>query len=100
KTFAGVLEDALGDGAGVTVMAGACDGGERKVREAGQPALLKSAPAEADEQDESGQRAEPRSAGSYLSEQPGRRRQEEPTVAPEPVEVEYGDDLDIPDFLR
>lgn len=98
--FGAVIDDALGDEVRVTVIAAGFDGGEPKVRETGQPALLKNAPAEADEQDESTQRAEPRSAGSYLSEQPGRRRQEEPTVAPEPVEVEYGDDLDIPDFLR
>ena len=43
--FGAVIDDALGDEVRVTVIAAGFDGGEPKVRDSSQPALLKETPA-------------------------------------------------------
>jgi cell division protein FtsZ len=74
----------------VTVIAAGFDGGEPKVRDASQPALLKETPADT-----------PPTAESYLSPDPLLDGQQQPVTVPaDPPPTEYGDDLDIPDFLR
>jgi cell division protein FtsZ len=91
--FGAVIDDALGDEVRVTVIAAGFDGGEPKVRDAAKPALLKEGgtaagtPAAAPE-------SAPSTASEYLKPDP---HLDGPL---EPVEVEYDDDLDIPDFLR
>ena len=57
--FGAVIDDALGDEVRVTVIAAGFDGGEPKVRDASQPALLKETPADT-----------PPTAESYLSSDP------------------------------
>ena len=84
--FGAVIDDALGDEVRVTVIAAGFDGGEPKVRDASQPALLKD-----------GLDMPP------ASTEAAELRELERDPAPVPVgggSVEYGDDLDIPDFLR
>lgn len=100
--FGAVIDDALGDEVRVTVIAAGFDGGEPKARDASQPALLK----------ESGQASEPSSppptAETYTGEKYSSSTQADPLPSGdprsvptrEPREVPYGDDLDIPDFLR
>jgi cell division protein FtsZ len=80
--FGTVIDDALGDEVRVTVIAAGFDGGEPKVRDQSKPALL------TDE-------LVPTPAESFLDDVDVR----EPVTVPAGV-VEYGDDLDIPDFLR
>ena len=86
--FGAVIDDALGDEVRVTVIAAGFDGGEPMVRDASKPALLKETP------------AEPPTAESYLSSDPILDGQQPVTVPADPLPTEYGDDLDIPDFLR
>lgn len=89
--FGAVIDDALGDEVRVTVIAAGFDGGEPKVRDASQPALLRengAVPAAPSEE------KPPAKASEYLKPDP---HLDGPL---EPVEVEYDDDLDIPDFLR
>jgi cell division protein FtsZ len=83
--FGAVIDDALGDEVRVTVVAAGFDGGQPKTRDISQPALLRDemVPSVADD--------------SFLDEPAGR----EPVTVPAGASrVEYGDDLDIPDFLR
>ena len=88
--FGTVIDDSLGDEVRITVIAAGFDGGEPKQREVGQPALLK-------------ERSEDTPAAS--SEVNGRNGVSgadlvaEP-VPPAPAHETYGDNLDIPDFLR
>ena len=93
--FGAVIDDALGDEVRVTVIAAGFDGGEPKSRDSSQPALLKDVeqpPAPV------GSPAAPASAPPTADDYLGERRRD---VAPaEPMSVEYGDDLDVPDFLR
>ncbi|MFZ0142322.1 MAG: cell division protein FtsZ, partial [Aeromicrobium sp.] len=86
--FGAVIDDALGDEVRVTVIAAGFDGGEPKVRDASQPALLKETP------------ADPPTAESFLAHDPVLDGQQSVTVPADPPPTEYGDDLDIPDFLR
>jgi cell division protein FtsZ len=90
--FGAVIDDALGDEVRVTVIAAGFDGGEPKARDAERPALLKDRPATAGEV----------AAGSAAPAPEPRR--ETPPAAPaapaEPMNVDYDDDLDVPDFLR
>jgi cell division protein FtsZ len=86
--FGAVIDDALGDEVRVTVIAAGFDGGEPKVRDVSQPALLKETP------------ADPPTAESFLSHDPVLDGQQPVTVQADPPPTEYGDDLDIPDFLR
>ncbi len=86
--FGAVIDDALGDEVRVTVIAAGFDGGEPMVRDASKPALLKETP------------ADPPTAESYLSSDPILDGQQPVTVPADPLPTEYGDDLDIPDFLR
>jgi cell division protein FtsZ len=96
--FGAVIDDALGDEVRVTVIAAGFDGGEPKMRDTTQPSLLKDvepAPAEV---------AAPPTAQSYLDPDPfldaPRDGAGNVTVPADPMPTEYGDDLDVPDFLR
>ncbi len=100
--FGAVIDDALGDEVRVTVIAAGFDGGEPMLRDATKPALLKespTAPAAA---------AAPPVAETFLEPDPfldGPKQQPRDgagnvTVPPDPIPTQYGDDLDVPDFLR
>jgi cell division protein FtsZ len=98
--FGAVIDDALGDEVRVTVIAAGFDGGEPMLRDATKPALLKeSAPA-------APVAATPPTAQSFLPPDPhldGTPPSDgagNVTVPPEPMATDYGDDLDVPDFLR
>ena len=96
--FGAVIDDALGDEVRVTVIAAGFDGGEPKMRDTTQPSLLKDVePAPADV-------ATPPTAQSYLDPDPfldaPRDGAGNVTVPADPMPTEYGDDLDVPDFLR
>jgi cell division protein FtsZ len=106
--FGAVIDDALGDEVRVTVIAAGFDGGEPMLRDATKPALLKesapAAPAAAPEAPAAPPRAE-----TYLppdpyldarSTLPPRDGAGNATVPPQPMPTDYGDDLDVPDFLR
>jgi cell division protein FtsZ len=99
--FGAVIDDALGDEVRVTVIAAGFDGGEPMQRDQTKPALLKDVekPAPA--------AAVPPTAESYLEPDPFLDGPKQPTdgagnltVPPDPVPTDYGDDLDVPDFLR
>jgi cell division protein FtsZ len=96
--FGAVIDDALGDEVRVTVIAAGFDGGEPMLRDSTKPALLKDAQPEP---------ATPPTAQSFLDPDPfldGPKAPEDgagnKTVPPDPVPTDYGDDLDVPDFLR
>jgi len=99
--FGAVIDDALGDEVRVTVIAAGFDGGEPMLRDATKPALLKETkPEPADV-------TTPPTAQSFLEPDPyldGPKVPEDgagnATVPADPVPTEYGDDLDVPDFLR
>ncbi|MEJ7633396.1 cell division protein FtsZ [Aeromicrobium sp.] len=99
--FGAVIDDALGDEVRVTVIAAGFDGGEPMLRDATKPALLKETPPAAPAA------VAPPTAGSFLDPDPHLDGPRQPadgagnvTVPPEPVSTGYGDDLDVPDFLR
>ena len=99
--FGAVIDDALGDEVRVTVIAAGFDGGEPMLRDATKPALLKESKPEPSEV------AAPPTAQSFLDPDPyldGPKVPEDGagnvTVPPDPVPTDYGDDLDVPDFLR
>ncbi len=98
--FGAVIDDALGDEVRVTVIAAGFDGGEPKLRDASQPALRQGG-----RPDARGDAAQARNG----RELPRARSVPRPsrddgagnvTVPAEPLPTEYGDDLDVPDFLR
>lgn len=92
--FGAVIDDALGDEVRVTVIAAGFDGGEPKNRDVAKPALLRDLAVDKPAADPA-----PESSPSYLA--PNRHLDGPPLTAPaEPMPVDYGDDLDIPDFLR
>jgi cell division protein FtsZ len=105
--FGAVIDDALGDEVRVTVIAAGFDGGEPMLRDATKPALLKdsgpAAPATPAPAPTS-----PPTAETYLAPDPYLDARTPPpsdgagnrTVPPEPLAADYGDDLDVPDFLR
>jgi cell division protein FtsZ len=106
--FGAVIDDALGDEVRVTVIAAGFDGGEPMLRDATKPALLKdsSSPAAAAPAAAPAPVAPP-TAQTYLAPDPHLDGNLPPrdgagnrTVPPEPVPTDYGDDLDVPDFLR
>ncbi len=92
--FGAVIDDALGDEVRVTVIAAGFDGGEPKNRDVAKPALLRDL-----EVEKPAAQSVPESSPSYLAPNP---HLDGPpvTVPAEPLPVDYGDDLDIPDFLR
>ena len=97
--FGAVIDDALGDEVRVTVIAAGFDGGEPKLRDASQPALgreVERTPAETVPR--------PATAESFLDPDPfldqPRDGAGNVTVPADPLTTEYGDDLDVPDFLR
>jgi cell division protein FtsZ len=96
--FGAVIDDALGDEVRVTVIAAGFDGGEPKLRDTSQPSLLKDVEPTPDEA------ATPPTAQSYLEPDPfldaPRDGAGNVTVPADPMPTEYGDDLDVPDFLR
>lgn len=105
--FGAVIDDALGDEVRVTVIAAGFDGGEPMQRDATKPALLRDNAAPADPP--AAPPANPPTAQTYLppdpyldarSSLPPRDGAGSSTVPPEPMPAEYGDDLDVPDFLR
>lgn len=89
--FGAVIDDALGDEVRVTVIAAGFDGGEPKARDAERPALLKERPTTAGEVAEAS--APPAAA-------PAAEPRREVPPAAQPINVDYDDDLDVPDFLR
>ncbi|KAA1378683.1 cell division protein FtsZ [Aeromicrobium fastidiosum] len=101
--FGAVIDDALGDEVRVTVIAAGFDGGEPMLRDATKPALLRETPA-----DPPVAPVAPPTAESYLPPDPYLDARPLPprdgagnkTVPPEPMPADYGDDLDVPDFLR
>jgi cell division protein FtsZ len=106
--FGAVIDDALGDEVRVTVIAAGFDGGEPMLRDATKPALLKdsSSPAAAAPAAAPAPVAPP-TAQTYLAPDPHLDGNLPPrdgagnkTAPPEPVPTDYGDDLDVPDFLR
>jgi len=102
--FGAVIDDALGDEVRVTVIAAGFDGGEPMLRDATKPALLRETPPVASDPPA----AAPPTAQTYLEPDPYLDARTLPprdgagnvTVPPEPVATDYGDDLDVPDFLR
>ena len=99
--FGAVIDDALGDEVRVTVIAAGFDGGEPMLRDATKPALLKETKPEPSDV------TTPPTAQSFLEPDPfldGPKAPEDGagnvTVPADPVPTEYGDDLDVPDFLR
>jgi len=105
--FGAVIDDALGDEVRVTVIAAGFDGGEPKQRDAAQPALLKEVEKSAESTTPT---AETYAPNRYLDgadgaspdgdSQNGSAPSRDDVAPPEPVTAEYGDDLDIPEFLR
>jgi cell division protein FtsZ len=89
--FGAVIDDALGDEVRVTVIAAGFDGGEPKSRDVSQPSLLKEPEEE---------KAPPAVEDGYRPANPILDGTRHVTVPPDPMPTEYGDDLDIPDFLR
>jgi cell division protein FtsZ len=99
--FGAVIDDALGDEVRVTVIAAGFDGGEPMLRDATKPALLKETKPEPSDV------TTPPTAQSFLEPDPYLDGPKAPadgagniTVPADPVPTEYGDDLDVPDFLR
>ena len=95
--FGAVIDDALGDEVRVTVIAAGFDGGEPQRRDVSQPALLKEVPGRAESDkgaDASAYGADDINADSSLD------GVTPATVPADPVPITYGDDLDIPEFLR
>ena len=95
--FGAVIDDALGDEVRVTVIAAGFDGGEPQRRDVSQPALLKDVPGRA-EADKVGVGAE--SGKDYPNPDPHLDGLTPITVPADPAPTTYGDDLDIPEFLR
>ena len=101
--FGAVIDDALGDEVRVTVIAAGFDGGEPMLRDATKPALLKETPTAPP-----AAAATPPTAETYLDPDPYLDGRTPPpsdgagnvTIPPDPVATDYGDDLDVPDFLR
>jgi len=107
--FGAVIDDALGDEVRVTVIAAGFDGGEPKQRDAAQPALLKDVekPAESAPPTPTAETYAPNPylansdpEGAAGASQNGSASSRDDVMPPEPVTAEYGDDLDIPEFLR
>jgi cell division protein FtsZ len=105
--FGAVIDDALGDEVRVTVIAAGFDGGEPMLRDATKPALLKDSSAPAPAAPAAPAPTPPPTAQTYLAPDPHLDGNLPPrdgagnrTVPPEPVATDYGDDLDVPDFLR
>jgi cell division protein FtsZ len=105
--FGAVIDDALGDEVRVTVIAAGFDGGEPMLRDATKPALLKDSSAPAPAAPAAPAPTPPPTAQTYLAPDPHLDGNLPPrdgagnrTVPPEPVPTDYGDDLDVPDFLR
>ncbi|NRQ50993.1 cell division protein FtsZ [Aeromicrobium stalagmiti] len=105
--FGAVIDDALGDEVRVTVIAAGFDGGEPMLRDATKPALLResAAPAPAPAAPAA---AAPPTAQTYLAPDPFLDGKNPPpedgagnaTIPADPLPTDYGDDLDVPDFLR
>lgn len=93
--FGAVIDDSLGDEVRVTVIGAGFDGGEPKRRDITQPALRKE-PQPAAPAAEAEPPAPPASSDDDILGGPA----DPVTVPAEPPSVTYGDDLDIPDFLR
>jgi cell division protein FtsZ len=109
--FGAVIDDALGDEVRVTVIAAGFDGGEPMLRDATKPALKRdsAAPAAAEAPAPAAPApSAPPTAQTYLPPDPYLDGRSLPprdgagnrTVPPEPMPTNYGDDLDVPDFLR
>ena len=95
--FGAVIDDALGDEVRVTVIAAGFDGGEPQRRDVSQPALLKEVPGRA----ESDKGADASAYGAdYINADSSLDGVTPATVPADPVPITYGDDLDIPEFLR
>ena len=95
--FGAVIDDALGDEVRVTVIAAGFDGGEPQRRDVSQPALLKEVPGRADADKDAIADAVGK---DYLNPDPHLDGVTPVTVPADPAPTTYGDDLDIPEFLR
>jgi len=95
--FGAVIDDALGDEVRVTVIAAGFDGGEPQRRDVSQPALLKEVPGRADADKDAVADAVGK---DYLNPDPHLDGVTPVTVPADPAPTTYGDDLDIPEFLR
>ncbi|MCD9197553.1 cell division protein FtsZ [Aeromicrobium wangtongii] len=106
--FGAVIDDALGDEVRVTVIAAGFDGGEPMLRDATKPALMRENAAAPAAAEAPAAPVAPPTAESYLPPDPYLDGRSLPprdsagnkTVPPEPMPTDYGDDLDVPDFLR
>ncbi|HZL04711.1 MAG TPA: cell division protein FtsZ, partial [Coriobacteriia bacterium] len=95
--FGAVIDDALGDEVRVTVIAAGFDGGEPQRRDVSQPALLKEVPGRTDADKDAVADAVGK---DYLNPDPHLDGVTPVTVPADPAPTTYGDDLDIPEFLR
>ncbi|MCL3836756.1 cell division protein FtsZ [Aeromicrobium duanguangcaii] len=97
--FGTVIDDSLGDEVRITVIAAGFDGGEPKQRDTAQPALRGRDPQQssATPSQQSAPAARPQAERERPSEQ---RVVSEPVPVGQPSGQEFGDGLDIPDFLR
>lgn len=94
--FGAVIDDALGDEVRVTVIAAGFDGGEPQRRDVSQPALLKDVPSA-----ELGSESSSRTVGEEGQRDSPLDGERRPVTVPaDPAPHTYGDDLDIPEFLR
>ncbi|WP_456698109.1 cell division protein FtsZ [Aeromicrobium sp. P5_D10] len=112
--FGAVIDDALGDEVRVTVIAAGFDGGEPMLRDATKPALLRDSQSTHAASSQSASTPPPvaseppPTATTYLAPDPFLDGQNPPpedgagnsTIPAEPLPTTYGDDLDVPDFLR
>ena len=100
--FGAVIDDALGDEVRVTVIAAGFDGGEPKLRDATKPALLQGR-RRPQRRRQPRRRRRRRTCRPTRTSRPGCALRRAPVVAPcrpSRCAAEYGDDLDVPDFLR
>ncbi len=101
--FGAVIDDALGDEVRVTVIAAGFDGGEPQRRDVSQPALMRDVPAQTETPQPAPQterRSDRDDDKRGETRRPNHGADQPVTVPHEPLPVAYGDDLDIPEFLR
>ncbi|AWB91995.1 cell division protein FtsZ [Aeromicrobium chenweiae] len=106
--FGAVIDDALGDEVRVTVIAAGFDGGEPMLRDATKPALLRESQPASAASTAAPAAADPPPAQTYLAPDPFLDGKNPPpedgagnaTIPPDLPPAGYGDDLDVPDFLR
>lgn len=101
--FGAVIDDSLGDEVRVTVIAAGFDGGEPSPRDPSKPALMRkeepvvttAQPPTASDFSEPAEPATDPFSNEFIDSLEGPA-----TQSYEPMPASYGDDLDVPDFLR